>query len=50
LAHLGGFLGGVLVGALAVCLPSRFEPQFRRLAWGMFGALTVGTTLLALRG
>ena len=50
LAHLGGFLGGVLVGGVAVCLPDRFEPGLRRLAWAVFAVLVATTTVLALRG
>ncbi len=49
LAHLGGFLGGVVVGGLAVSIPSRLEPWVRRVAWGVFGTLLAATTLLALR-
>ena len=49
LAHLGGFLGGVIVGGLAVCLPGRFQPWVRRAAWGVLGAVVAITTGWALR-
>jgi rhomboid protease GluP len=49
LAHAGGFVAGVVLGAGATLLPERALPAVNRLALGAFVMLTLATWFLALR-
>lgn len=49
IAHLGGFLGGLGLGAMAALVPPGWRPRTSRVAWVTFLLLTGLTWGLALR-